>query len=307
MAEITCGIHWYTWCVRAELEQVLDTIGGSFGAPEFTGGYGHPSRLVHESGTQVYYGSKQEGQPIVVNAPGEACEVLSDDVVVPSLGFGMLGTWATRVDLAVDLEPASLARRRLVEMHRSWKRRTVLTRMAWRSHTMYQSEGADEGWTAYFGGRTSALKLRAYDRRGPLRLEFEWRPDRNISDHVPMLLHRDGAPKMWRSCAGAIEFPMPWYQQLLDGPKVEWQPTEVEDTAFADAMDAIRTQLGVSLWAAEVLGMTLKDLAVEPEEPRGEILRKLMGWVPGATAMGYNGEALKEKLRCKSRSRRVHM
>lgn len=68
-----CGIHWWT-AATLESELAVERVMGGLGPPEGPGAFGHPAKRYHESGTAVYCGSKQPGQPIVINAPGEVCE-----------------------------------------------------------------------------------------------------------------------------------------------------------------------------------------------------------------------------------------
>jgi hypothetical protein len=137
MLKTAVGIHWWTFSTPCEVEGVLDVLGGVCSETEYVGGFGHPMHVVHESGARVYFGSKVEGQPVVVNAPGEACEVAAEQLVRAAAD---LEGRVTRMDTAVDVGPAGLARRRISEMHRAWVRGKVKTRMAPGSHDLYKSQ-----------------------------------------------------------------------------------------------------------------------------------------------------------------------
>lgn len=297
------GIHWWTFSTPVEVEGVLDVLGGSHTPPEFVGGFGHPQHVVHETGAKVYFGSKDEKARVVVHASGEVCEQAAGELVTAA---DSLGGRVTRLDLAADLEPADLAARRLREMRRAWKRGQVKTRMAKSSHDWYQSEAEDGGITAYFGSRKSALYLRAYNRRGPLRLEWQWRPDKSVGAAIPDMVLRVGVATMWRSLSASAVFPMPWYEELLNGDRVEFVQAETSELGLLKAIEQIRVQLGTSLWALELLGVPFGDLAVRPERPRAQLAAKLDQWSRDADKVGYNGEKLRAELeRCRLKLKRV--
>ena len=294
------GLHWLTFTTDHSAEDALDCMGGDSAAAEPMGGYGHPRSVAHECGARVYFGSHRDEQPVVVNMPGEVCE-----------GHGAAGVmWAerlagvvTRADLALDLGPDTEARGRMVEMRRAWKRGQVDTRI--KQFQEHRSEGAGEGWTWYFGGKSAELRLRAYDRRGPLRLEFQWRPEREAGTTVAHALSKRGNAYVWRSLAERIKFPLPWYQDLLTGDVASWSKTAREDTLFGEVIDQLQTQWGVTLWALEQAGMTLHDLATPPEAPmRGDVVVKLLRWAAEADLEGYDGDKLEAEVRCRLKSQR---
>lgn len=304
MGDITCGVHWYTFTASQACEDVLDALGGSCSEVEYRGGYGHPQRVIHESGAEVYFGSRREDQPVCVNAPGEVCEGAADDLVKVSR---QLEGRPTRIDLAVDLEPPELARRRIREMHRAWMRGKVRTNLAPGSHQMHKDEGEGQGVTAVFGRRKSGFLMRAYDRRGPLRIEQEWHPHKDIREVVPELLMEKGPGSVWRRLAQEVVFPMEWYQELLVGPAVEWERGEDEETKLGAYIESLRAQHGVGLWMLLELGVKLGDLATEPERPMGRMLQKGARWAREAEALGLDGTELKRVIDLKAKGRRVKL
>lgn len=297
----TCGMHWLTFTSESDVEGVLDALGGRFAGDQGKGGFGHPSSFLHESGAAVFHGSKRDDQPVVVNVPGETCESWSGEMLQAAM---QLRGVVTRIDVALDLEPAARARRRLVEMRRAWKRGLVKTSMAKTSHTWYASEGEGEGCTAYFGGSTSKCRLRAYDRRGPLRLEWQFRPEKQVGSFLPGHLLDKGPIGLWRTLGQSAVFPMSWYRELLEGDSIQFIKGDKIESSLREAIEQFRTQMGTTLWALRLLG-ALDDLCVEPEKPRGEVLRKLSRWSKEASGEGYNNKALERELSCKSKSRRV--
>jgi hypothetical protein len=280
------GLHWWTAATSRPIEDIAYVL-GDLGPLESPGAYGQPSFRVHESGTRVYCGSSRPGQPIVINAPGEVCEGWADQL----LGWtDTLDAWCTRYDLACDLEPASVARRRLREMDSSFKRGRCETSI--RSREYIES---DTGHTLYLGGKSSPLRLRAYDQRGPLRIEWQHRPvHRDVGECVAGRLLRKGLAESWRTLARAVTFPMPWYRELLSG-SAEILPNLVRvDASFEDAVMQLRKQWGGVLWALQGVGLGLDDLAVAPVALRGSQAAKYRSWAASAERAGYDVSAFRE-------------
>lgn len=299
------GFHWLTFSTGVKLDDLLKIMGGSFGDTERRGGFGNPFRITHESGAVIYHGAKSKDQPRVVNVPGEVCETWSADGLrwaKESCG------WVTRLDVAADLGPDELARRRIREMHRAWVREKVQTKMAPTSHEMHTDAAKDGGWTAVFGAKSASIRMRAYDRRGPLRMEWQWRPEREVGHVVPIIALNNGAAPVWRSLASACVFPMEWYRQLLDGESVEWKSVESEQTTLLRALDQLRAQWGTTIWALEQIGIQLGELARDPVDQatgimRGEVGVKMLTWAKEAPRLGYDGSKLEQEVRCRLKSK----
>jgi hypothetical protein len=305
------GGHWLTFTVPGRgLGDVLDVMGGRIGDSEQLRAYGHPRRVVHETGAQLYYGSDRDDQPIVVNLPGEVCEAEFDTGLA---WCHQLGGNMTRVDLANDVGPDDLARGRWWDMVKEFKGGRVDTRMRRTSVETIQSERPGDGYTAYFGGKQSALMLRAYDRRGPLRLEFQWAPPKQSRRHIPMMLLEQGPGNLWRALAKDHVWPLSWYKRLVDGEQLDLPPDDPEAaTTLAKAVDAIREQHGATLWALMTLGLTMGDLAKPPPDKiRGRDAMKLLGWARDARDMGgsagsaYDGLKLEAEVRRRMKRARV--
>ena len=272
----------------------MDAMGGCFSDTERRGGFGNPLKVTHESGARVFFGAPPERpQPVVVDASGEVCETWADQLI----GWShVLGGAITRVDLAVDLKPDELARRRMLEMKRAWVREKVDTLM--RVDSLEEHKNKD-GLTFYFGGRTAELRLRTYDQRGPLRLEFQWRPEKEVGRFVPkMITSGGGVTPVWRALASRVRFPMRWYQELLEGDVAAVSPAvQPGETELAKFIDQLMVQYGPSLWALQQIGFDLGNLAVAPEKPKGEVVAKFMRWAEEAPSVGYDGEKLKAEVR----------
>lgn len=301
--ESKIGGHWLTFVTEKPLEAVLDVLAGKSGAVEQTFAFGHKKRLGHETGAYVYFGSPSPDQPIVVNLPGEVCEQHFD------LGLSWchrLDARTTRLDLANDVGPQEQARARLYEMVDAFKAKQCVTKMRQGekgSWIVFQSGNPGDGHTAYFGGKTADQRLRAYDRRGDLRLEWQWRPPKGMSKSVAKMMLERGVEPMWRSLAQSCVWPMPWYQALLTGDAEQRVRDEAVDTALTQAVIAFREQAGPSLWAMLLAGVPITDLVSDPgDDLRGDQARKFIGWAKDAAKMGYDehlaaavGERLKAR------------
>jgi hypothetical protein len=226
----------------------------------------------------------------VINAPGEVCENWADE-----LGgwFVELDVMATRIDVAMDVDPPELARKRLVQMYRAFKLGRVETRMRRKSCKLIRSDGGDDGmfsqiiqsdgdadgWTLYLGRPQSELMMRAYDRRGPLRIEMQWRPQGEAREIVPELLVRKGACHMWRRCASRVRLKLPWYEELLVGD-IEDVPRDPRSTSALDeAMFQLNRQFGPTFFMLGQMGFTLDDLRSTPGQFSGVQSRKFASWL----------------------------
>ena len=300
--QVAYGVHWWRFGTDVQdVDEVLDSIagvsGGEFGPVEQRGAYNQPSRFLHTSGAAVYFGSSVPGQPIVVDVPGEACE---------QLVAADLHTWAsnlrgrvTRCDVAADLEPAGEARGRLLDMRDTFRRGLCDTRIPSKSTRFYENDApGEEGCTLYVGSVQSECMLRAYDRRGPLRLEWQWKPAEPIvRTCVPGALERYGAAGIWRKLGERCVWPLPWYKQLLAGDcaEIEKAPTRPDD--LAKMIAALREQFGAQFWALGCLGVGSDDLAVRPIKPNAEQVRKWEAFCEQAPDLGYDPGPLRAEIK----------
>lgn len=282
----------------------MGVMGGRHGQVEPLRAYGQPRRIVHETGAQVYFGSDREDQPLVVNMPGECCETEFDTGLA---WCHQLGGSITRVDLANDVGPNDLARSRLWQMIESFRGGKVDTRMRRESIDVRISDRPGEGHTAYFGGKQSNLMLRAYDMRGPLRLEFQWSPPKPTRPLIPPMLLQDGPAGVWRSLAKDHLWPLDWYMRLLDAETCKLPPVDPEAaTTLTKAWDALREQHGANLWAFMLAGFKLEDLAkAPPDKMRGTDVKKFLGWSREAADLGYDGSKLAAEVEKRSKRARV--
>ncbi len=298
--QATFATHWLRFSTEErDVDRVLDSIsgvsGGDFGPVEARGMFNQPMRFLHDSGASVYFGSKRE-QPIVVEVPGETCERITSEA---------LATWAenvegrvTRLDVAADVQPASLARRRLLELRETFRKGKCETRIPRTSTRFYENDKpGEEGCTLYVGSSNSRLMQRAYDVRGPLRLEWQFKPDdRLVGRAVPECLRKFGPAAMWRRLADVCIWPMGWYQQLLKGECADLVKGPGKSDDLARTMSAIKEQFGLALGALHLLGVPSDELAVMPSRLNAEQVRKLASWVEQAPDLGYDPIKLKAEL-----------
>ena len=302
LVQVTFGQHWYTFSTPLrDVDQVLDSIvgvsGGDFRPVEPRGMFNNPMRYLHTTGAAVYFGSKRDEQPIVVNVPGEACELVTCEEL--AIWSENVDGRASRVDVAADIEPASHARRRLLELRKIFRQGKCETRIPKTSTRFYENDApGDEGCTLYVGSSQSDLMFRAYDRRGPLRIELQWKPSsREVRELVPASLRKYGAAAMWRSLAQACIWPMPWYQDVLKGQCADIARAPSKPNDLAKVMESIIGQLGPTLAALQLAGVGLGELAWMPEKPNAEQVRKWEAWLAQAPALGYDPRRLAERVK----------
>jgi hypothetical protein len=111
-------------------------------------------------------------------------------------------------------------------------------------------------------------------------------------------------PACWRSLAETVTFQLPWYQQLLQGEVVNRTVDVQGEATFFRAVAAVQEQLGSSLWALQLLGVTLDDLVADPgDNLRGDNAAKFLRWAREAKPHGYNSEQLEREVRCRLKSK----
>src|SRR5947209_1531101 len=205
------GCQWWTAAFYCSEEEVMRRMGfDSWSKPQSPGGFGHPMKRVHETGAMLYVGNNAETQPVVLNASGTVCESWASELM--DWTFELNG-WATRLDLAVDVGPADQARRRLMQLRRDYRAGRVMTTMRRDSVEYVHSDGETGGDTLYLGGKYSDLRLRCYDVRGPLRLEWQYRPaGREVGQIVVENVRAKGPFAMWRGITRQrLMFKHDWY------------------------------------------------------------------------------------------------
>lgn len=286
--------HWLTVATCLEADAVCDLIPGGFSQVELIGGFNQPRSRGHESGARVYFGSPRDAQPVVLNLPGEVCEHWWDEGLAWAAAIrGRI----TREDVACDVYPAEQARLRMLQMRREWKSKRVGTHV--RRFSEHRSD-PPEGWTHYYGSSQSRLRTRVYDKRGPLRIEKQWRPERESGQLAIEVTQRQGVAPVWRALSGDLRFKLPWYQELLAGETVTLPAVVEQDSSWCKFMDQLRLQYGPTMYALRQLGVDLAELAVEPEAPLDS--RWAATWLrraEDAQADGYDGAKLIEEIKWK--------
>ena len=276
---LSAKLHWITASFKGTAEEVISQDLDAWTGPLNRGlrFFGTHS-WEHEGGGVLYFRPGESG--CILNVPGEALDLGGDWVSL----IAMLGGKITRVDVAVDLGPCDQARERMLQMHSEWMGERVETEI--RTFSEQRSYGAGEGFTWYFGGKAAALRLRVYDRRGPLRLEFQWRPD----DRNRLVSSMLGEPaRLWRMMAERIVFRLPWYEKLLRGESAEFDMPKPE-TDYERAALALKDQWGEALWAFMLLGMTADSFVAPPfDRLRSSTKSKFKRW---AFQAGEKGKRL---------------
>jgi hypothetical protein len=175
---MTAGVHWYrgTTALMDHVE-VLSTLTDAWGTEVVPLGHG---RHGYQDGYQVgevfvWHHPERSDMGVCVEVPGQACELLGGTEV--AWIHRTLGLRAARLDVALDGVPFTPA-----DLREAWEAGDVRTRAKvpkdaredrrWRKSKW---ESNNEGDTFTMGSRTSTQFARCYDRRGPVRLELEWK------------------------------------------------------------------------------------------------------------------------------------
>lgn len=176
------GIHWFAGTVKhIPADAVAAEVARAFGvAPVLLprGGMGYSASYRVGPG-RVYWSPGRAD--VFVSLPGEACEWLSlPDLVALAVDLQLEPN--SRLDVAWDCDgvtPGTFARAFragdvVTRIHRdidpeTGRMKGIELRSNW------------EGDTVYLGSRQSERFIRVYDRRGPTRLEMEWKGSRAIA------------------------------------------------------------------------------------------------------------------------------
>jgi hypothetical protein len=163
-----------------------------------------------------------------------------------------------------------------------------------------QDDKPGGGCTCYFGSRASDAFLRMYDRRGPLRLEWQWKPARELREHVPGALARYGPAGVWRQLAARCIWPVPWYHQVIAGEVADLVRPASVGSDLSGYVDALMAQHGVNLYALSLLGFTMEDVAKQPARMTAEQQQRYRRWCRDAKPLGYDPTKLKREVkRCR--------
>lgn len=176
------GVHWFAGTLRGQsADAVAAQVGESVGVLPVAlerGGYGYPCSYAVES-ARVYWGPGRSD--VFVSLSGDFCERLG------VVGLVALATLldlepTSRLDVAWDcsgvtpgaFESAFTAGNVVTRIHREYVEETG----RWKGIDLRSNW---EGDTVYLGSRHSERFVRVYDRRGPTRLEMEWKGKRALA------------------------------------------------------------------------------------------------------------------------------
>ena len=179
------GVHWLTGVCLRPVNEVRDVVSkylwGLVLEDSPAGIWTYQHKVVERvSKAFVAWSDHQPGKPdvarpdVVVNLPGEACEMLGTENLLALVRE--LGLQVTRLDLAWDTDIFSPR-----EAFDSWKAGNAV------SHIKKKPKWIEEEHdTLYIGSRSAqnARMVRIYNRRGPTRVELE--------------LHKQRADMMWK-------------------------------------------------------------------------------------------------------------
>lgn len=188
---------------------------------------------------------------------------------------------ATRIDLARDMSGASV----VWDVRDAFDDGRYLGRV--KTTDRWESKGTETpGRTFYMGATQSQLRLRAYDKRGPTRFEFQLR--KKSADHVWRDLMSKGYDAAWASCLKMLgEFRACWWWDLLNdvvgGSKV---PREERSSLMGQTIARIRHQLGPTLEMLLASGVDVERELARAVKMTAEKRRQLALWQEEAEADG---------------------
>lgn len=167
------GCHWFAGTLRGLLpSDVLACLGEHLNASPLKlerGGYGYQSSA-RVGGAAVYWSLGREDVFVVLS--GEVCELLGvPGLVAVATDLDLVPS--SRLDLAWDIEGVAVA-----DFREAWHAGRVVTRA---HRDSWQELRNSQGETFNLGSRSSGRFLRVYDRRGPTRLEMEWKAERAVA------------------------------------------------------------------------------------------------------------------------------
>jgi hypothetical protein len=295
---ISHSLHWFRYATFKPIDHVLSRISSEqndFSEPLRSPAFNQPFCHLHTTGLRVYFGSPREAQPIVVEVPGQACEVIP----IPTLTATCrdLDGSPTRLDAAGDVGPPEQATRRLKRMRATFRKGECKTNIPTRSTTWIESDREGEGRTLYIGSSKQPTHLRAYDRRSFLRLEWQLAPqNKRTRRDLLDLIDKHGIAAIWRGAAHKCIWPDKWYRDCLAGDAVELEPKPVVASDLTSFVEAIMAQYGDKLYLLELLGFKLSDLSRRADYPTSFQLSARKKWADQATKLGYDVAALQREI-----------
>jgi hypothetical protein len=189
------------------------------------------------------------------------------------------------------------ARSRLLEMRKIFRSGHCDTRIPATSTSFYESDKPGDGCTLYVGSTKSDCMLRAYDRRGPLRLEWQWKPQYvDVREDVPNALEKYGAAGLWRKLGKRCIWPMTWYQDVLTGKCADIAAAPAKPDDLAKTMMSISEQLGPVLWGLQAIGVELRELVRHPPEWNRQQIIRFEQWCAQAPDLGYDSKRLRAEV-----------
>lgn len=206
--------------------------------------------ILDEGITVLYDGMPGMGTHIVVSGGG--CDKRNWPQIVESLSGSV-----ARVDIAFDIEGKTAAD--LKSMDEADQVQTTLRGRAWFV--------SSTGCTYAFGSRVSDTYVRGYDKRGPLRLEYEFKRKRA---KVAWRLYCTGLREIAEYCAAALRVVVgtgrkrerkmaQWFREHVSETSKPTPPAILERTV-GDVIQYVARAVGSALVLLESQGVAVAEL-----------------------------------------------
>lgn len=256
-------VHWLTVSTTLPIEAVRRCLlisGDGLAGSEARGRYNHPRHDLTYRGVKAYHGGRA-GQRVVLEWDGEACDRTDLDVlrtVWKWLAKNGGEPRCTRIDLARDVGGPSLVR----ECEALWLDGRYAGAIRQSSNKFHRD--GEGGLTFEMGSPSSDVRLVLYDRRGHNRFEFRLRHD-HANDAALQLVFAglDRAYAMAVRRFGSID--AAWWPVVDEPCDDEATPTIRTLSDLQEAIERLRRQMGPTLQALAIAGVTIDELARFPD------------------------------------------
>jgi hypothetical protein len=203
----------------------------------------------------------------------------------------------TRLDPAADVGPETLARKRIVDMRSAFRGGRCKTDFPTTSTHWHESDREGEGRTLNVGSMKSPAYLRAYDKRGLLRLEWQISPqNKKTRRQLPDLIDEHGIGAIWRGASQKCVWPHPWYKRCIKGDAVELEPKPVIPSDLHKFIEAVTLQHGFNFFLMQLLGMSLADVSRKPDYVSSTQFARMKKWATQAANLGYDPKDLQGEI-----------
>lgn len=214
---------------------------------------GYRAATIVENGITVLYDGATPGMGTHVVVSGGGCDLRPWKELVQTLKGSV-----ARVDIAFDIDGL-----KAVDLKAADEADCVQT--ALRGRAWFQS---DSGQTYAFGSRQSDTYVRGYDKRGPLRLEYEFKRDRA---KIAWSLYCKGDRFISEYCAASLRVVQAGSARRRDRPMASWFRQWVSETSkrtpaaamvktVGDVIEYVCRAVGSALALLESQGVAVSEL-----------------------------------------------